>query len=114
MIENLNGTNYNDTRLSMIIQNAVMKAIEAMLPTLQDTVLSAPQYLQNEIKNNSNDQSDKMAYSPNEAAALLGVSTQTVYKMLKEKKLPFVNAGKCILISKEALHNWLSTAQGRK
>lgn len=111
MIENLNGTNYTDIRLSMIIQDAVMKAIDALLPKLQNAVLSAPQYLENETTNNI-DQSDKMTYSPREAAEALGVSAQTVYKLLREKKLPSVKAGKCILISRDELKKWI-TNQGR-
>lgn len=50
----------------------------------------------------------KMAYTVNEAAAMLGMSLSGVYKMISENRLPAIRLGaRCIRIPKQALDRLL-------
>lgn len=45
----------------------------------------------------------RIAYSPREAAAALGVGESTVLRLCEAKKLPHVRVGRRIVISKKVL-----------
>jgi len=49
----------------------------------------------------------KMALSVQEAAELLGISKGMLYKMIREKQIPAVHAGRRVILSKQALLEWL-------
>ena len=50
---------------------------------------------------------DKLAYTPEEVAKLLGLHPNSVYQMLKSGELPGVKAGRKWLVSKRRFHGWL-------
>ena len=50
---------------------------------------------------------DKLAYSPEEVARLLGLHPNSVYSMLKSGELPGIKAGRRWLISKQRFGVWL-------
>lgn len=56
---------------------------------------------------------DKLAYSPAEAAAVLGVSRPTVYTLLKRTDFPAFKVGSRTLVSAEGLRAWVQ-AQAEK
>lgn len=56
---------------------------------------------------------DKLAYSPAETAAVLGVSRPTVYTLLKRADFPAFKVGARTLISAEGLRAWVQ-AQANK
>ena len=56
---------------------------------------------------------DKLAYSPAEAAAVLGVSRPTVYTLLKRADFPAFKVGSRTLVSAEGLRAWVQ-AQANK
>jgi excisionase family DNA binding protein len=51
---------------------------------------------------------EKMAYSIQEASEALGLHPNTIYNLVKSGKLPSVNLGRKILISKLELSKWLA------
>lgn len=51
---------------------------------------------------------EKRVYTVNEVAAVLGVSTNTVYKLVKEKAFVSVKVGRDIRISKASFDAWLT------
>lgn len=53
---------------------------------------------------------ERLAYSVPEAAALLGVSSDTVYEMIRQRRIPSVRLGRRILIPRPALVRWLESA----
>lgn len=56
---------------------------------------------------------DKLAYSPAETAAVLGVSRPTVYTLLKRADFPAFKVGSRTLVSAEGLRAWVQ-AQASK
>lgn len=56
---------------------------------------------------------DKLAYSPAETAAVLGVSRPTVYTLLKREDFPAFKVGSRTLVSAEGLRTWVR-AQAEK
>ena len=46
-------------------------------------------------------------FTPKEVAEYLGVSTDVVYKMVREKEIPHFRVRSKILISKRALDEWI-------
>lgn len=45
---------------------------------------------------------------PSEIATLLGVTPSNVYKMIEQKRLPFVRTGRMIRIPRAAYEAWLA------
>ena len=54
----------------------------------------------------------RLAYSPSEAAAALGVSRATVYKLLEDGTIPSCSIGRRRLIRREALEQFLVDLEG--
>lgn len=52
--------------------------------------------------------SEKLAYSVTEAAAAIGVSRSTVWKLVAEKRLPTVKLGHRTLIRRQDLESLLA------
>ena len=50
----------------------------------------------------------KIALTTQEVADILGLSTDCVYKLVRENKIPHVRAGRRILFHKTVLEQWLS------
>lgn len=50
---------------------------------------------------------DRLVYSPEEVARLLGLHANSVYSLLKSGTLPAVRAGRRWLIPKRRLEAWL-------
>lgn len=50
---------------------------------------------------------DKIVYSVQEVAELLGISRSHAYEMVKEKKLPILDLGKRKVIPKTFLDEWI-------
>ena len=57
---------------------------------------------------NRNAFADRLAYSPEEAAELLGISKELVHNLLRTAQLGSVNAGRRRLISKHHLEGFLA------
>lgn len=56
--------------------------------------------------------SEKLAYGIKEAATALGIGRTTIWRAIKDGKLPAVKIGNRTLIKSEALQAWLSGAAG--
>jgi excisionase family DNA binding protein len=54
---------------------------------------------------------DRLAYSPDEAAELLGISTELVHDLLRTRQLGSVKAGRRRLIGKHHLEEFLAREQ---
>ena len=54
---------------------------------------------------------DRLAYSPDEAAELLGISTELVHDLLRTRQLGSVKAGRRRLIGKHNLEEFLAREQ---
>ncbi|AEM72922.1 helix-turn-helix domain-containing protein [Caldicellulosiruptor acetigenus] len=50
---------------------------------------------------------EKMTYTPKEAAQVLGISLTTVFKLIKQKKIPVIRIGRKVLIPKAKLKDWI-------
>lgn len=50
----------------------------------------------------------KIALTVVEVADMLGLSTDCVYKLVREKQIPHVHAGRRILFHRPVLESWLS------
>lgn len=50
---------------------------------------------------------NKRTFNVNELARYLGVSEQLIYKMEREKKLPYFRVGKRILFDKNKIDLWI-------
>ena len=46
---------------------------------------------------------------PRQVAVMLGITPSGVYKMIKQKRLPFVRTGRSICIPRAAYEAWLAT-----
>ena len=57
---------------------------------------------------------DKLAYSPAETAAVLGVSRPTVYTLLKRADFPAFKVGSRTLVSAEGLRAWIQAQAGQE
>jgi excisionase family DNA binding protein len=51
----------------------------------------------------ANDNGDKLAYSPEEAAAATGLGMTTIYKLMKEGRLKRVKIGRSTVIPRSSL-----------
>lgn len=59
--------------------------------------------------------SEKLAYGIKEAAIALGMGRTTIWRAIKDEKLPAVKVGNRTLITREALQAWLGVcAKGKK
>jgi excisionase family DNA binding protein len=56
-------------------------------------------------------QQERLAFSPDEVAASLGVSRDLVYKLIKSGELESIKAGKLRLISRQHLDAFLGNEQ---
>lgn len=50
---------------------------------------------------------EKLAYSVQEAADILGISKSYAYMLVKEKKIPVLNIGRRKIIPKISLEAWI-------
>lgn len=57
---------------------------------------------------------EKLAYGIKEASSALGIGRTTIWRAIKEGKLPAVKVGNRTLIKTEALQAWLSVSVVRK
>ncbi|MCU6796815.1 helix-turn-helix domain-containing protein [Paenibacillus sp. WQ 127069] len=55
---------------------------------------------------------DKIVYSVNEMADLLGVSTDSIYAMVRENTIPSVRIRRRILFYSKAIEGWLEQGGG--
>ena len=51
--------------------------------------------------------SDRLAYRPQEAAALLGVSDRTLRKWMRDDALPYLRLDGVVLIPRARLEEWI-------
>jgi excisionase family DNA binding protein len=51
---------------------------------------------------------DRLAYRPKELPAITGLSRSFVYKLISEGTLPAVRCGRAIVVSAEALRQYLA------
>lgn len=54
----------------------------------------------------------ELTYTVTEAAAALGVSRRTVYDLMHREGFPTLKVGRCRLISRELLAEWVRTQAG--
>ncbi len=55
-------------------------------------------------------QFDRLAYSVDDAAALVSVGTRTIYREIAAGRLRIAKLGKRTLVPAEALNDWLAAA----
>lgn len=58
--------------------------------------------------------SEKLAFTPKEAASALGISKSTLYKALADGKLSAIKLGNRTLIPAEALKSWVASMLTRR
>lgn len=59
-------------------------------------------------------ENEKLAYTPKEAAKLLGIGSNAIYKLLKEDDFPsYMVAGK-YYVSKKGLQEWIDNQVNKK
>ena len=58
--------------------------------------------------NNSEQSSETKMLNVNETAQFLKISTTKVYELMRQKKIPFIKAGRRKLIPKNMLLDWIS------
>lgn len=51
---------------------------------------------------------EKLVYSIQEVAELLGISRSYAYELAKEKKIPVLDLGRRKVIPKESLETWIA------
>lgn len=51
---------------------------------------------------------DKMAFTVEELASILGISRSCAYKLIREPGFPVVNIGRRVLIPRKALEKWIN------
>jgi len=51
----------------------------------------------------------KMAYRIPEVVKIVGISRASIYREIRDRRLPAVKAGKATLITAHALEQWLSS-----
>ena len=55
------------------------------------------------------ERSDRLAYSPAEACAVLGISNTTIRTLMSRGRLEYTTAGSRILISRSAIESFLAS-----
>ncbi len=50
---------------------------------------------------------EKLAYTPKEAAALLGIGHNAIYELCHQKDFPCIRVGARLVIPADALRRWL-------
>lgn len=66
--------------------------------------------MQNYYELQTDNELERLAYTPEELTKILGLSRCFVYKLLKEGKIASIRLGKRIIIPKEAVINFLRQA----
>lgn len=59
-------------------------------------------------------ENEKLTYTPKEAAKVLGVGTNTIYKLLKEDDFPSMMISEKYYISKKGLQEWIDRQINQK
>lgn len=59
-------------------------------------------------------ENEKLTYTPKEAAKVLGVGTNTIYKLLKEDDFPSMMISEKYYISKKGLQEWIDKQINQK
>lgn len=60
------------------------------------------------MSENLNQTITRTTLSVKETAVFLGVSPKTIYKMAREKQIPFVKIGRRVLFKIDSLERWLA------
>lgn len=66
-----------------------------------------------EVANLKNHSASSRMISLTEARTILGISSNTMTKLIKSKELPFVKIGKCYKINENDLMEWMKNSKGK-
>ena len=90
-------------------KDEVFQVVEEVLNALDYSKAPAlePEYLDNDIPQNSSPEHTKITLTVPEAAELIGICRPKMYEMVRAGKVRSVKAGKKILISRQSLMDWL-------
>ena len=90
-------------------KDEVFQVVEEVLNALDYSKAPAlePEYLDNDIPQNSSPENTKLTLTVPEAARLIGICCPKMYELVHAGKLKSVKVGKKILISKKSLEDWI-------
>lgn len=94
-----NKTNYTDTQLEQVIQTAIERAFQQLLPVLTN--------LDNGIREHSLSSCSKATVTISEAAKIMGISAPKMYELEKREDFPSIHLGRKIVIDRTALQEWM-------
>ncbi|MEW6234235.1 MAG: helix-turn-helix domain-containing protein [Candidatus Omnitrophota bacterium] len=98
------------------IRAASSSRVETILINILEETRRGNDLLENLIKNPSQPAKDTLTHE--EAAAYLGIASQTLYDYVSEQKIPFSKVGRKNLFRKSELDNWIeenrNSAKGGK
>ena len=96
-------------RNRLYTKDEVIQVVEAALNALNNQ--SAPAWEPENLDNSTSQQSSpgtKMTLSVREAAELIGISKPKMYELIHSNEIPSIHVGKKIVITRQALMDWLS------
>ena len=95
-------------RNRLYTEEQVHQVVDEVLRMLDSTAaLQEPEHLDNSIPQQSSP-GTKMTLSVREAAELIGISKPKMYELIHSNEIPSIHVGKKIVITRQALMDWLS------
>ncbi len=98
----MNSGFYTKEQVHQIVEELLLRLDGAAVPQRE------PEYLENDIPQNTSPENTKMTLTIQEAAKLVGISKPKMYELVRAGKLRNVKVGKKILISRKSLTEWVT------
>ena len=98
-VDNSSKTLYTESQLERIIEAAIVKAMQQILPVLTN--------LDNGTEQRSLSSCSKTTVTIQEAAQILGISKPKMYQLAKQSGFPAIHVGRKIVIDRNSLLNWM-------
>lgn len=87
-------------------------------PNFEKFVYRIADFVMDEVKDRLKEfkpvEDEKLTYTPKEAAKVLGVGANTIYKLLKENDFPSMMISEKYYISKKGLEEWVQAQINKK
>lgn len=98
-------------RNRLYTEEQVHQVVDEVLRRLGSTAaLQEPEHLDNSTSQQSSP-GTKMTLSVREAAELIGISKPKMYELIHSNEIPSIHVGKKIVITRQALLDWLSKGE---
>ncbi len=90
-------------------KDEVFQVVEEVLNALDYSKAPAlePEYLDNDIPQNSSPENTKLTLTVPEAARIVGICNPKMYELVRAGKIRSIKVGKKILISRKSLTDWV-------